>query len=93
MDGSSAGGSATVAVTDLNVSNYVMATRDPIEMDYAELLAFAMDSEAKSFDLYSDLAKRVDDQRSRKVLLSLAKDEIKHKQRFEIEYNKLTEEE
>ena len=75
-------------VTDLNVADYVMEARDPIEMDYAELLVFAMDGEQKSFELYSDLAKRVEDEESRKLLLSLAQDEVEHKRRFEIEYNK-----
>ncbi|MHC4221402.1 MAG: ferritin family protein, partial [Planctomycetota bacterium] len=79
-------------VTDLNVSDYVMAARDPIEMDYAELLVFAMNGEQKSFELYSDLAKRVEDEQSRKLLLSLAQDEVEHKQRFEVEYEKLGEE-
>jgi rubrerythrin len=69
-----------------------MAARDPIEMDYAELLVFAMNGEQKSFELYSDLAKRVEDEQSRKLLLSLAQDEVEHKQRFEVEYEKLGEE-
>ena len=81
----------TVA-TDLNVSNYVMEAKDPIEMDYADLLVFAMNNEDKSINLYSDLAKRIKDKESRKVLLSLAQQEIEHKRRFEIEYNKVLKE-
>ncbi len=74
-------------VADFNISNYVMQGGEPIEMDYEDLLVFAIKKEDKSINLYSDLAKIVKDKESREVLLSLAEEEAKHKARFEIEYD------
>ena len=79
-------------VTGFNVSNYVMEAGDPMEMSYEDLLVFAIKKEDKAINLYSDLAKTVNDEESRKVLLSLAQEESKHKQRFEVEYNKVLKE-
>ena len=79
-------------MTDLNVSDYVMDAGKPIDMDYADLLVVAIKKEDKSINLYRDLAKIIQDADSRKVLLSLVQEETEHKQRFEIEYNKVLKE-
>lgn len=75
------------AVTDFNISNYVMDEGNPMGMDYEDLLVFAINKEDKSINLYRDLAKIVKDEESHKLLLSLVQEETEHKQRFEIEYN------
>ena len=69
-------------VSDLNISDYM------IDVDN-ELLNYAINKEQHSIDLYTHLAEIVKDEESRKVLLSLAQEETEHRQRFEIEYDKL----
>jgi len=76
-------------VQDFDVSNYMMDVRDETDMDYEQLLLFAIKKEQLSVDLYNDLAAIVKDEESREVLLMLAKEETEHKQRFEIEYDRL----
>ncbi len=76
-------------VADLNISDYVSATGNPMDMDYEDLLVFAIKKEDKSIKLYNDLAKIVKDKDSRQVLLFLVNEETDHKQRFETEYQNL----
>ena len=76
-------------VYDFNISNYVMDVDNNMDMDYEQLLLFAIKKEQLSIDLYTDLAAIVKDKESRNTLLSLAKEETEHKQRFEIEYDRL----
>lgn len=76
-------------VTDFNIADYVMGAGDPMEMDYEDLLVFAIKKEDKSINLYSDLAKVVPDKQSRETLLALVKEESEHKRRFESEYQSM----
>jgi len=76
-------------VQDFDVSNYMMDVRDETDMDYEQLLLFAIKKEQLSVDLYNDLAAIVKEEESREVLLMLAKEETEHKQRFEIEYDRI----
>ncbi|MCK4753444.1 MAG: ferritin family protein [Planctomycetes bacterium] len=76
-------------VTDFDISNYVTGAGEPMEMDYEELLIFAMNKEEVSINLYHDLAEVVRTEQSRGVLLALAREEVEHRQRFEIEYRSL----
>jgi len=76
-------------VSDFNISNYVMDVGNNMDMDYEQLLLFAIKKEQLSIDLYTDLAAIVKDKESRDTLLSLAEEETEHKQRFEIEYGRL----
>ena len=81
------------AIAYFDISDYTMEPRRAdMEMDYEDMLLFAIKKEDKSISLYSDLAKTVQDEDSRKVLLSLVQEETEHKQRFEIEHNKLLKE-
>ena len=76
-------------VTDFNISDYVTAADNPMDMDYEDLLIFAIKKEDRSINLYSDLAEIVEDKDSREVLLFLVNEETGHKQRFETEYQSL----
>ncbi len=71
----------------LNISDYIGEPGDPIDMNYRELLVFAIKKEETSIRLYSDLANIVGDEESREVLLALADEENQHRLRFELEYN------
>ena len=60
-----------------------------VEMDYKDMLIIGMQKEEASFRLYVDLAGRVSDPKSRETLLATAEQEVRHKLRFEIEYDDL----
>ena len=49
----------------------------------------AMEKEEASFRTYVNLIPTIHDQQSREVLLAIAEEEVKHKLRFEIEYDML----
>ncbi len=60
-----------------------------IDMDYKDMLIMAMQKEETSFRLYVDLAARVTSEDAYETLLALAQEEVKHKLRFEMEYDNL----
>jgi len=60
-----------------------------VDMDYKDMLIMAMQKEEASFRLYVDLAGRVINENTHDTLLALAEEEVKHKLRFEIEYDNL----
>jgi len=70
-----------------NISDYIGQAGNPIDMNYKELLVFAIKKEETSVRLYSDLANILGDKESREVLLALADEENQHRLQFEIEYN------
>lgn len=76
-------------VSGFNISNYIMDVGSNEDMDYEQLILFAIKKEQLSIDLYTDLAAIVKDKESRKTLLALAGEETEHKQRFEVEYSRL----
>jgi rubrerythrin len=73
-------------------SDYIISD-DPsqLDIDYKDMLLLGMEKEESSFRIYVDLAAKVCDEESRGVLLSLAEEEVKHKLRFEKEYELLME--
>jgi rubrerythrin len=73
-----------------NISDYTdKEAENPIDLNYKELLVFAIKKEETSIRLYNDLANVVHDKESREVLLELAEEENQHRLRFEIEYNNI----
>lgn len=58
-------------------------------MDYKDLLLLGMEKEEASFRTYVNLVGQSQDEQSREVLLALAEEEVKHKLRFETEYDML----
>jgi len=74
------------------ISDYMTDAGDEIDMDYEELLIFAIKKEDISVSFYTDLAAVVKDEESREALLALAEEETEHKQRFEVEYDNLLKE-
>ena len=79
-------------VSDIYVSDYMTDAGNEMDMDYEELLIFAIKKEEISVSFYTDLAAAIKDEESREALLALAEEETKHKQRFEVEYNNLLKE-
>jgi len=60
-----------------------------LDMDYKDLLLLGMEKEEASFRTYVGLVGQSQDEQSREVLLALAEEEVKHKLRFETEYDML----
>ena len=70
--------------------NYVVSNTDSLlDMDYKDILLLAIEKEAASFRTYINLVPTVYDQQSKEVLLAIAEEEVKHKHRFELEYDLL----
>lgn len=60
------------------------------DMSYADILVFAMKKENVSVQLYTDLAKVVQDEELKDMFMWLAQEEAEHKLRFEMEYDLTT---
>lgn len=60
-----------------------------LDMDYKDMLMLGMEKEEAAFRTYINLIPNVDDEESREVLLALAEEEVRHKIRFETEYDML----
>lgn len=60
-----------------------------LDMDYKDMLLLGIEKEEASFRTYVTLIGTVHDQESREVLLAIAEEEVKHKLRFELEYDML----
>ena len=71
-------------------SEYIISD-DPSELDidYKDTLLLGMEKEEASFRMYVNLIPSVQNEQSREVLMALAEEEVKHKLRFETEYNML----
>ena len=68
--------------------NYIISdSQSLLDMDYKDILLLGMEKEEASFRIYVDLVAKAYDSESREVLLSLAQEEVMHKQRFLMEYD------
>ncbi len=75
-------------VEDLKIADYIVAENKPEdELTYAEALKLAMWREKAAHDLYIKLASMVTEESFAKLFTSLANEELKHKARFEKEYD------
>jgi rubrerythrin len=71
-------------------SDYIISDSDaPLDMDYTDMLLLGMEKEDAAFRTYVNLIPNVHDEESREVLLALAQEEVKHKLRFQDEYDML----
>ncbi len=70
-------------------NDYAEDVGSEIDMDYKDMLTMAMQKEESSFRLYVDLASRVTNEDAYETFLALAEEEVRHKMRFEMEYNNI----
>ena len=69
-------------------SEYIISDDpSPLDMDYTDALLLGMEKEEASFRTYVNLIPTVQNEQLREMLLALAEEEVKHKLRFENEYN------
>ncbi len=72
-------------------SDYIVSEDDALlDMDYMDMLLLAMEKEVASFRTYVALVAKARGEKSRELLLALAEEEVKHKLRFQIEYDILS---
>lgn len=74
---------------ELNVGPDPEPSLPKLDMDYKDMLILCMQKEESSFRLYVDLAARVSSEETYETLVALAEEEVKHKLRFEMEYENL----
>jgi len=74
-------------VNDLKISDYLVDVEPTPGMNYRDALVVAMKKEKNAFKLYMNLSEQADDSEIKKIFLSLALEESKHKLRFELEYD------
>ena len=70
--------------------DYIISDVDSaLDMDYKDVLMLGMEKEEASFRTYVNLIASVHDGELREVLMAIAEEEVKHKLRFETEYDLL----
>jgi len=74
-------------IIDMKIADYSGEVKASDNLDYQEVLVFAMSQEKAAFKLYSALAERAPNNYLKSLFLSLAQEEAKHKLRFELEYD------
>ena len=74
-------------VSDLKLSDYLVAVELEDVKDYQQALIVAMKLEKAAFKLYTNFAAKFDNEEIRQTFLALAQEEAKHKLYFEVEYD------
>ncbi len=77
-------------VGDLGLADKLDDVQPHPDMDYPELLVFAIKKENVSHGLYTRLASIFTEPELQETFLTLAEQEAEHKRRFEMEYESLT---
>ncbi len=73
---------------------YILSdTEAPLDMDFKDMLLLGIAKEEAAFRTYVDLVAHAGDEKTRELLLSLAEEELRHKMRFEKEYETLLQQE
>lgn len=70
-------------------NDYAEDVGSEIDMDCKDMLTMAMQKEESSFRFYVDLASRVINEDAYETFLALAEEEVRHKMRFEMEYDNI----
>ena len=85
------GKTITVEQNPLRPERSYIVSNDPalLDMDYKDMLLLGMEKEEAAFRTYVNLAASAKDEKSREMLLAIAEEEVKHKLRFQTEYDAL----
>ena len=74
-------------IADLKIGDYLVEEQPGPDLNFQDALILAMKKEKAAFRLYTDLAALSENESVSNVFLTLAREEAKHKLRFEIEYD------
>ncbi len=73
--------------------DYILSDNESLlDVDYKDMLLLGMEKEEAAFRIYVNLVGSIQDEESQELLLALAQEEVKHKLRFETEYETLLKE-
>lgn len=69
---------------------YILSdSRTPLDMDYKDVLMLGMEKEESSFRTYVNWVAKAHNEEHQEILFALAEEEVKHKLRFQNEYDML----
>ena len=72
---------------------YILSdSEELLDIDYKDMLLLAIAKEDAAFTLYVNMAGNAANEESREMLLAIAQEEVRHKLRFETEYDALLKE-
>lgn len=74
-------------VRDMKIADYLVDVAPTPDMTYQDALILAMKKEKAAFRLYSFLSEETTDPVMKGLFLTLAREESRHKLRFELEYD------
>ena len=74
-------------IQDLKISEILQEVIITEDIDYQQALTIAMKEEKAAYTLYMKLASLTDNQEQKDIFEMLAREEAKHKLRFELEYD------
>lgn len=75
-------------IADIKISDYALVQeKDSDKLTYPEALILAARREKAAYDLYLKLSANISDANYSKLFASLANEELKHKNKFETEYD------
>lgn len=74
-------------VMDMKIADYLVDVTPKPDMTYSDALVLAMKKEKAAFRLYSFLSEETTDPIMKRLFLTLAMEESRHKLRFELEYD------
>jgi rubrerythrin len=74
-------------VLDLKISDYLVEVEVNDDISYQDALIVAMKRERAAYELYSDMAAKIPEDKLREVFVGLAREEARHKLFFESEYD------
>lgn len=75
-------------IADIKIADYIIPQeKDSDKLTYPEALVLAMRREKAAYDLYKKLSATIEDPAYSTLFASLAQEELKHKNRFETEYD------
>ncbi len=67
-------------------SDYVFTNESQINLDLKDILEICIQKEDAAFRYYADMLPHAEDKETKETLLAIIEDEIKHKYRFQEEY-------
>lgn len=74
-------------IQDLKIADYYTPVKSSSVMNYSDALLLAIQKEKAAYKLYTKLAERIQSSELNAVFTGLAQEEMKHKAKFEIEYD------
>lgn len=74
-------------IQNLHISDYLIPAEPSADMSYQDIIVIAIKKEEKAYNLYNDLALKINNEDAKKMFLKLALEEAKHKNIFEQIYD------